>query len=227
MMTNWFSWFSKPKVEVEVEEEQVETIIKPHYVFIHGANQSRVCWNYIVRELELEKDQYTCIEYSSLEHFFDNLEEMQILADDLPKGCCVIGHSLGGIYAVHLYRTHPKKFSQGISISTPFGGSSAAEYLRYISPQTKLFKEIGRKSLPITQAQETEINIPWTQLVTVRGNSPWLRSRNDGIVTERSMTIRDDIEHVEVFANHYEVLVYDPVVDIIKEKTFKNLTNTP
>jgi hypothetical protein len=58
-------------------------------------------------------------------------------------------------------------------------------------------------------------------MVTVRGNSPWLRSRNDGIVTERSMTIRDDMEHIEVFANHYEVLVYDPVVETIKNLTFE------
>lgn len=225
MSKNWFSWFSKPKKEVE--EKQEETIIKPHYVFIHGANQSRVCWNYIIRELELLPAQYTCIEYSSLNPFFENLEEMKLLVDDLPNNCCFIGHSLGGIYAVHLYKTFPHKFSQSISISTPFGGSSAAEYLRYISPQTKLFKEIGRKSLPITQSLATEIKIPWTQLVTVRGNSPWLRSRNDGIVTERSMTVREDLEHIEVFANHYEVLVYDPVIDIIKEKTFKNLTNMP
>jgi hypothetical protein len=219
MMTDWFSWFRKSKEE--------RTMIKPHYVFIHGANQSRVCWNYIIRELELLPAQYTCIEYSSLTPFFDNLEEMKLIADELPSNCCFIGHSLGGIYAVHLYRTFSHKFLQGISISTPFGGSSAADYLRYISPQTKLFKEIGRKSIPIIQSQETEIKIPWTQLVTVRGNSPWLRSRNDGIVTERSMIIREDVEHLEVFANHYEVLVYDPVVDIIKEKTFKNLTTTP
>ena len=79
--------------------------------------------------------------------------------------------------------------------------------------------------MPIIQALDIEINIPWTQLVTTRGNSPWLRSRNDGIVTERSMIVRKDVEHVEVFANHYEVLVYDPVVEIIKEKTYKELDN--
>lgn len=218
MMTDWFSWFSKPK-DVEVEE-QVETIKKPHYVFIHGANQSRVCWNYIIKELELQSGDYTCIEYSSLVPFYDNLNEMLGFIKNIPDNSCFIGHSLGGIYAVHLYKHHPEKFSQGISISTPFGGSSAAEYLKYISPQTRLFKEIGRKSPPVVEAHETEIKIPWMQLVTVRGNSPWLRSRNDGIVTERSMTVREDIEHVEVFANHYEVLVYEQTVDIIKHHTF-------
>lgn len=218
MINRLFSWFNKPGVlEVHIE--------KPHYVFIHGANQSRVCWNYIIRELELDKDQYTCIEYSSLNAFADNLEEMKSIIDTIPDNSCFISHSLGGIYAVHLYKLYPHKFSSGISISTPYGGSSAAEYLRYISPQTKLFKEIGRKSQPITQSLDIEINIPWTQLVTTRGNSPWLRSRNDGIVTERSMIVRKDVEHVEVFANHYEVLVYDPVVEIIKEKTYKELDN--
>ena len=223
MIIDLFSWFKTPKEEEVVEEIKV---VKPHYVFIHGANQSRVCWNYIIRELGLSENEYTHIEYTSLEPFNENLDMMTDKIRQVPAGSCFIGHSLGGIYAMHLYKHFPKKFSQAITISTPYGGSSAADYLKYISPSTRLFKDIGRKSTPITLLEEIKIDIPWTQLVTVRGNSPWLRSRNDGIVTERSMTVRDDMEYIEVFANHYEVLVYDPVVETIKEKTYKNLTNT-
>ena len=60
MIVDLFSWFKKPKEIVE-EKTEVETIIKPHYVFIHGANQSRVCWNYIIKVLELSDDEYTCM----------------------------------------------------------------------------------------------------------------------------------------------------------------------
>ena len=220
MIVDLFSWFKKPKEIVE-EKVETETIIKPHYVFIHGANQSRVCWNYIIKVLELSDGDYTCIEYTSLEPFDDNLDQMTDTVKEVPDGSCFVGHSLGGIYAMHLYKHFPQKFSQAITISTPFGGSSAADYLKYISPSTRLFKDVGRKSLPITSILDLKLDIPWTQMVTVRGNSPWLRSRNDGIVTERSMTVRDDMEHVEVFANHYEVLVYDPVVETIKNLTFE------
>lgn len=214
-MNNIFSWFNKPK-------EQNKILNKPHYVFIHGANQSRICWNYIIRELELSDSEhdYTHIEYTSIESFNDNIDSMSTIIDTIPDGSCFVGHSLGGIYAMHLYKNYPKKFAQAITISTPFGGSGAADYLRYMSPQTRLFKDIGRKSIPVTTALEVKIDIPWTQLVTVRGNSPWLRSRNDGIVTERSMRIRQDLNYIEVLANHYEVLVHDQVINIIKDLTF-------
>ena len=78
MINRLFSWFNNKPEIVEVHIE------KPHYVFIHGANQSRVCWNYIIRELELGKDQYTCIEYSSLNAFAYNLEEMKSIIDTIP-----------------------------------------------------------------------------------------------------------------------------------------------
>ena len=216
-MINAFSWFRK------TPKEQNKIIDKPHYVFIHGANQSRICWNYVIKELELSSNDYTCIEYSSINSFNDNVDSMSDIIDKIPDGSCFIGHSLGGIYAIHLYKHHPAKFKQAITISTPFGGSGAADYLRYMSPNTQLLKDVGRRSLPITTAFDIDINIPWTQIVTVRGNSPWLRSRNDGVVTERSMIIRDDLNYIEVLANHYEVLVFDPVIDIIKDLTIEHV----
>ena len=139
-----------------------------HHVFIHGANQSRVCWNYVIRELELTKDQYTHIEYTSLEPFQENLDRMLLNINSIPENSCFIGHSLGGIYALHLYKNHPEKFGRGITISTPFGGSSAPDYLKYISPSTRLFRDIGRRSLPITLLTDVKIEIPDTD-----GDSSW------------------------------------------------------
>lgn len=219
MITFLRRWFtSEPEaIDEEVEQQEPEPK-KPHCVFIHGANQSRLCWNYIITQLQLQPDDYTAIEYSTLNAFYDNLTELQDLVKDIPDGSVMISHSLGGLYALHLHKHYPDKFSQSISISTPFRGSTAAEYLRYLSPQTKLFRDIGKRSKPVVEANQMKVTIPWTQIVSVRGNSPWLSGANDGIVTVDSQRHRTDVEYVAVDANHYEILVSNRTVDAIKNR---------
>jgi hypothetical protein len=56
------------------------------------------------------------------------------------------------------------------------------------------------------------------QVVTTVGDVPWISGENDGIVTRKSMTCRDDIEYAEVDRNHYEIVLSDRVVEIIKNK---------
>ena len=217
MLTFFRRWFITAEPAVQETETDEESEL-PHCVFIHGANQSRTCWNYIVSQLQLKQHQYTAIEYNTLNAFYDNLEEVFDLVKDLPDGSVMISHSLGGIYALHLHKRFPDKFSRSISISAPFRGSTAAEYLRYLSPQTRLFRDIGKRSKPIVEAQQVEITIPWTQIVSVRGNSPWLSGDNDGIVTTESQKHRTDIEYYEVYANHYEILVANRTVKAIRER---------
>lgn len=211
MITFLRRWFEQPQPEPTTQNNL------PHCVFIHGANQSKVCWNFIIKELELSQEQYTAIEYNTLNSFYDNLQELVGIIENTPNNSVLISHSLGGIYALHLHKHFPNKFSKSISISTPFRGSTAAEYLRYLSPQTKLFRDIGKRSKPIVEANEVEITIPWTQIVSIRGNSPWLREGNDGIVTIESQRHRDDIDYIEIDANHYEILVAYRTVKAIKD----------
>lgn len=206
-------WFEKPAEDQEIDIQPD----LPHCVFIHGANQSRTCWNFIIKELGLSSEQYTAVEYNTLNGFYDNLKELCDIIEDVPDDSVIISHSLGGIYAVHLHNLFPDKFSQSISISTPFRGSTAAEYLRYLSPHTKLFRDIGKRSQPIVEANRIEITIPWTQIVSIRGNSPWLREGNDGIVTIDSQKHRHDVDYIEIDANHYEILVAYRTVKVIKE----------
>jgi hypothetical protein len=52
----------------------------------------------------------------------------------------------------------------------------------------------------------------------MKGDSPWIREKNDGVVTLDSMTYRKDFELIEVDLNHYEVVLSSKVVEIILEK---------
>jgi hypothetical protein len=55
-------------------------------------------------------------------------------------------------------------------------------------------------------------------VVTVKGQSPFMAETNDGVVTISSMKHHEDMELVEVDYNHYEVVLSDKIVNIIKER---------
>jgi hypothetical protein len=71
------------------------------------------------------------------------------------------------------------------------------------------------------QADKIKIQHPWTNVVTVQGQSPFIAEPNDGVVTIASMKHHADMELVEVDYNHYEVVLSDKIVGIIKERIKK------
>jgi pimeloyl-ACP methyl ester carboxylesterase len=213
---NWLLNLLKPKqVETESVLSQTETVEYPHVVWLHGANQSSLSFKYIKEKLPHVPS--TFVEYSSYNGFYKNLDEMLSHLQDRGP-IFVVGHSLGGIYALHMAK-HLNVIG-GISISTPFRGSSMADWARYIVPKYQLFKDIGRKSAPIIEAQQVDIsNIPWTQIVTTRGHAPWMNEPNDSVVTIESMRyLEDKMEIVEIPVNHYEVVCSDQTVSVIDQK---------
>ena len=182
-------------------------------IFIHGANQTSLSFKYLQTKTQFSKE--IMINYSSMTRFYDNLD--MITEQCQNKGPhFVVGHSMGGLYAIHL--TKYLRVIGGVSISTPFRGSSTADWAKYIVPSYPLFKDIGRKSDPIKQANEIELDIPWTQIVTTTGSVPYHNGPNDGVVTLASMTNRTDMNQIEVPHTHYETMVSDQVAEIIQEK---------
>jgi len=181
-------------------------------VWIHGANQTSLSFRYLQTLTQFPRQ--THVNYSSMNKFQDNIE---MIADKCKgKGPhFVVGHSMGGLYALHL--TQYIRVLGGVSISTPFRGSSTADWAKYIVPSYPLFKDIGRKSDPIKQANEIELDIPWTQIVTTAGGVPYHNGPNDGVCTIASMQHRTDMTHIELHHTHYETMVSDPVAKIISE----------
>ena len=210
-MINFFKniFDSQPQTITEIKNNTSIPV-----AWIHGANQSSDCWNYIREKCNFENE--ILINYSSLESFYKNLENMK-LKIDAKKPVFLVGHSLGGIYALHLL--NHCNVAGAISISTPFRGSSAADWAKYIVPQYQLFKDVGRRSKPILEGHKTNIEVPWTQIVSTSGSVPYLNGANDGVCTIASMEHRkDDMNCVSVASTHYEVMVSDDVVDIILNK---------
>ena len=187
-------------------------------VYIHGASATAESFTHIreyVRDNIEEPD--IALEYRSEDGFDHNLAHMKGQLDDEDR-LFFISHSLGGIYALHLAYHYRDTTVGGVSLSTPYGGSKQADFARYFLPFNKLMRDIGPMSRPMADAKKLPAPPNWTQIVTTRGDSPWIQEPNDGVVTIESMRYRTDFEMVELPLNHYEVVISNRVVDIVLER---------
>ena len=132
-----------------------------------------------------------------------------------------VAHSLGGIYSLHLANAIPRQVLGAVTLSTPYGGAEVADFAKFFLPFSRLMRDIGPSSWAMRQADKIKIQHPWCNVVTVRGQSPFMAEANDGVVTIASMRHHADMELVEVDYNHYEVVLSDKIVDIIRERTKK------
>ena len=202
-------WFTPLKQKInETGSDELSVI------WIHGANQSGLSFQYLRSKTHFEKE--LVVEYDTSLKFRDNLE---ILSDEIIKvrsPYFIIGHSLGGLYALHL--TKYVDIAGAVSISTPFAGSWTADWARFFVPTYQLFRDVGRRSIPIKEAKEIKVNIDWTQIVSTKGNVPYHGGQNDGVCTIKSMKSRKDMELIEVPHTHFEVMCSDLVVEIILDR---------
>ena len=190
-------------------------------VYIHGASATAESFAYIrqyVRDHTELPD--VALEYNSADGFDHNISNMYGKLDDAEK-LFFISHSLGGIYALHLANHYSDRTVGGVSLSTPYGGCAQADFARYFLPFSRLMKDIGTMSGPMREARRLPAPPNWTNIVTTRGDSPWIHDRNDGVVTVASMKHRQDFELIELDINHYEVVLSNRVVEIILDKIKK------
>ena len=185
-------------------------------VYIHGANATSESFNYIRNKIGSGID----INYDSRNGFENNLKDMLAQLKDV-KDLAFVAHSLGGVYALHIANALPDNVSGAVTISTPYGGAEVADYVQYFLPFSRLMRDIGPSSWAMRQADKIKIQHPWTNIVTVKGQSPFMHEPNDGVVTIASQQHHDDMELVEVEYNHYEVVLSDTVIDIIKKRIKK------
>ena len=200
----------------EYKGQDIEDI---NVIWLHGANQTSLSFKYLQTKTQFSKE--IMVNYSSMDRFYDNLDMITEQCQNRGPHF-VVGHSMGGLYALHL--TKYLRVVGGVSISTPFRGSSTADWAKYVVPSYPLFRDIGRKSDPIKKAHEIELDIPWTQIVSTTGSVPYHNGPNDGVVTLASMTHRTDMELVEVAHTHYETMCSDQVGEIVAERYSRALT---
>lgn len=185
-------------------------------VYIHGASATSESFNFLRSKLGKGID----INYDSRNGFENNLADIIAQLKDV-KDIAFIAHSLGGIYALHVANAMPDQVVGAVTLSTPYGGAEVADYAKYFLPFSRLMRDIGPNSWAFKQADKIKIQHPWTNIVTVKGQSAFMLAHNDGVVTVASQKHHADMELLEVDYNHYEVVLAEPVVKIIKERIKK------
>lgn len=190
---------------------------KPTLVYIHGATATSLSFSYIRQQFDHDE---ILIDYSCKNGFYNNLEKMaeQLAGKD---NLFFIGHSLGGIYSLHLADRFRDQTTGGVTLSTPYGGSKEAFYFRFLFPFNRVLREVSPFSKPITDLRNIEAPKIWTNVVTRKDNELWQTETNDGIVTQASMRYRNDMELIDLDVNHYEVVVSPMTVKIIDERIKK------
>lgn len=185
-------------------------------VYIHGAASDSSTFDFLQSHLAHPTPRF--FDYTSQDSFRCNLVAMRDQLLGIRGKIDIVAHSLGGIYAAHLLDSHRDKIRRVVSLSTPFNGSEFASWIRLVAPKHPLFEDIAPNSWPIAHIRDIKITTPWTQMVSTHGNVPWFMSRNDGVVTHRSMTSRTDVEYVEVKYDHYDIVQTPDVADLIAKK---------
>jgi pimeloyl-ACP methyl ester carboxylesterase len=185
-------------------------------VYIHGANATSESFNHIRTRLGTGLD----LNYDSRDGFEHNLDVMRQSLTKVNE-CFFIAHSLGGIYALHLSHHLPTHVLGAVTLSTPYGGAEVADYAQYFLPFSRLMRDIGPSSLAMREAAKIKIQHPWCNIVTVQGRSPFLAVPNDGVVSIKSQRHHEDMELIDVDYNHYEVVLAEPVIEIIRERIKK------
>lgn len=186
---------------------------KMHIVFIHGHRATAHSFNFLSSKLQGYPQIF--IEYDSANGFDANHRDMVQRLDGIDD-IFFVAHSLGGLHALHLAEELQSRVLGAVTISTPYGGSEAAEVLLYMMPFNKVFRDIHPRSTPVTQSKKFALCCPWTNIVSLKGHTPLMVAANDGVVTLASMRHRDDIRLVEVESNHFEVLQHEKTVATIR-----------
>ena len=185
-------------------------------VYIHGASATSESFNYIRSKLGAGID----INYDSRNGFENNLKSMQEQLVNV-KDMAFVAHSLGGVYSLHIANAMPQQVKGAVTLSTPYGGAEVAEFAKFFLPFSRLMRDIGPSSWAMKQAKQIKIQHPWTNIVTTKGQSPFIIEPNDGVVTIASQKHHEDMELLEVDYNHYEVVLSDQVVGLVKERVKK------
>ena len=184
-------------------------------VYIHGNHATADSFNFIRSKLQGHND--ILLEYDSSHGFYTNhatmLERLEGLDDVF-----FVAHSLGGIHALHLADELGSRVVGGVTMSTPYGGSEAAEMVACLLPFSQVLRDIRPRSAPIVAGRNMSVTVPWTNLVSTGGGSPFMLAANDGVVTLGSMRHRSDIQMVDIDCNHFEIVLNPEAVAVIERE---------
>lgn len=182
--------------------------------YIHGLNSSHRTFTYLADELAHPTN--VLIDYDSRQRIEHSVSEV---VQAIPKDMSVvlIGHSLGGVIASLIAARKLANVKKLVTISAPIGGSRAAVYARWVVTGVPLLSDITPTSDVIREIATTPIEIPKLSIISTAGSLPSSFVPNDSVVSIESQKMLRGAKHLEVSANHFEVMMHDQMVNGIRE----------
>jgi len=201
-------------------------------IYLHGANSTPTSFNFIRHHVLMNNGlgevniMTVPIKYDSSEPITKLVASiyLQIKAPSWEKSpCFLIGHSLGGVIATLLSYWNeehgPDKldFRGIVSLASPYAGSKAANFLKWMYPSYGVFDNVATNSPWMKLIAEKGAIIPTRAIITQSGSSPLMKEPNDGVVSVSSQRSLKNSEGMPVDYNHFEVLLSEEVGDYICE----------
>ena len=187
-----------------------------HIVFLHGAWSSSKSFNFVIQNLGLTTG-FSTPSYNTKASFDSNLDYLFEETRSYDE-VFFVGHSLGGIYALHLSDIFDKRCVGGVTIATPYGGIESSSFFRFMYPMEPVFKYLSPSSRTVWYNSFAKRPDNWTQIVCKSCGVPWIREDNDGVVTKSSQTWLSNMNYHELDCGHHEVLQDPRTVELIKSK---------
>lgn len=192
--------------------------MKPIIVYIHGLNCTSRIFNYM--QDRLPDHDAILINYDSTGRVEDSYD---FIISKIPKAIpiTIISHSLGGILS-HLIATRDNHVNvkKMITMSTPFGGSSLAAFMKWIYPNYEVLKDISPNCKIIQEVNGAIPTCKFLSFVTTKNGTPYISGTNDGVVTVKSQMQCTPSDRVFVDSNHFEVVQDKNVFYAIKNFIF-------
>lgn len=177
---------------------------------IHGAWSSSTSFNYI--KSKIKPKDWLCVDYDHRVHSYDDILNMSIGLMDEPY--VVIGHSLGGMIALH--QSQDILCKGIITLASPLSGLDLNLIQLYLS-RASLISKIASSSREIKEIHELSYDhVPVLHLVANKGYNPFIYENNDGVLPIKVQTSWSCGKLVDIPANHYEILQSDTTITEIK-----------
>jgi len=185
--------------------------MKPHIIYIHGANSTPRSFNYI--KSQLPDHTFTNIAYDAN----DPIDELVLAAiTSVKQSGHIIAHSLGGVLGAAVSQAHPKLIKSLTTISTPFGGSEAANRFAMLLPFSTFLKNIRPGNPVLRGVVKVGEKVPTLTIITTNGHALFEPNPNDGVVTVESQETFNASRQMRADMNHFEVLQDPTIVAAIK-----------
>jgi len=183
--------------------------------YIHGLNQTSRCFGYLMQNLPDQKR--VVIDYDSHQPLEQSIAQVM---KQLPKTgeLSLVGHSLGGLISVLI--AHERELNELIVVSAPIAGSRAARIAKWVPGAPHIMRDITPTAPRIVQASSTKITVPTISICSITGHLAAEKEPNDGIVTIASQKALPFGKKHDVKANHFEILMHDRTVELIRKHLF-------